>query len=229
VFNTITSYTKIISVERTNIFKSNSDKIAFNDLINYNWQDTSTKQALKRITNAKNYQTICGGITITVSYQIVPSCPYEANGSISVDLDSTKGGRAPYLISFEGEKFSTICTYANLSKGEYRIRIKDQSGCLSSLITIHLDDEECDPTIHKSFTPSKGEVMRIDFNKAENGKLKIINKEGTCIYSTSIRSTSYVQWNGKTDEGTFAEPDVYIYELNLNTEEKRIGQITITP
>jgi len=225
------SQTEIVTFKRSVYHNNQQSNTNFNNRCSdkYQYQDTSIKPSLKRITKAKNYQTICGGVTITADYIIVPSCPYEANGSISIELDSIKGGRGPYLFSFDGEKFSTACTYENLSKGEYRLRIKDQNGCLSSLFTILVEDNKCDEFTHKSFAPSKGEVISIAFDNPKNGILKILNKEGEIVYSSSITNKKSIGWNGKKMDGTIAEPGLYIYLLKLETVQLVSGQINITP
>ena len=56
-----------------------------------------------------------------------PLCYGQSNGAIVIS--GVQGGTPPYLYSFNGEAFSTVQNFSNLSAGQYDIQAQDALGC----------------------------------------------------------------------------------------------------
>jgi len=70
---------------------------------------------------------------------IESSCFGDAQGVIMIH--AIQGGLPPYLYSLNGEPFSNLNVYNNLSIGDYNIYVQDANGCeLSTLITLSQPD-----------------------------------------------------------------------------------------
>lgn len=140
----------------------------------------------------------------------------------SILLDSVRGSFTPYLVSFNESLFFPYqpdTLFNKLTPGQYRIEVKDSIGCLvSKEIEVAEDQELFVPTM---FTPN-GDGMNDQFeirNLPENSSLKVTNRWGKEVYSSSDYSNN---WDGKDeDEG------IYFWTLKSPGQGARNGWVNL--
>jgi hypothetical protein len=177
------------------------------------------------VTGEKKAIDPCLNIQIQASITAKPSCKEQSTGSVTIPINSIKGGVKPYTIQFNGSKPNAKKElYSYLSVGTYSIEIADSNGC-SQNFTKEVSESSCRKTNYV-FAPDKGEVWKINGLDDTPFHISILNISGKTVY-TSENIEGTFEWSGFSQQGGYLDAGLYIYILETNSGEKENGQVTI--
>jgi arylsulfatase A len=108
---------------------------------------------------------------------------------------SAKGGIPPYMFSFDNGNYDTTSHFINLSKGDYKISVRDSNKCISSSEAVVALTETCASDITISPNPSNS-VFKITIGNnliSEHIKIKVYGVSDKLVYSAQgTQKQSYV-------------------------------------
>lgn len=127
---------------------------------------------------------------------------------------SAKGGISPYMFSFNNGNFDTTSRFTNLSKGDYKISVRDSNKCISSSEAVVALTGNCASDITISPNPSNS-VFRITIGNnliSDHIKIKVYGVSDKLVYlAQGTQKQSY------TFGSTFIKG---IYFVEVGTETK---------
>jgi len=120
------------------------------------------------------------------------------------------------------QQISPIHTFPTIPDKNYYVNliVESEHGCKDSLQTVIVVENEYTMYVPTAFTPD-GDNINDTFKVVGNGidlnsfKLRVYNRWGEIIWETTNMQDA---WDGRIDNGNFAEPGVYTWLLDYTTE-----------
>ena len=167
----------------------------------------------------------CSNIFISAEVEIKESCEQKPTGTIQIVRSTIHGGTPPYLVSIDnGENFYSYFVFNELHQGKYIVWLKDRYNCLTNSGTYWISSHDC--SYEYVFAPEKGERWKVP-NNGITGHLKIYNRQGKMIFSDRIEIAGNYFWDGYSSANDPLPMGIYQFLLELDNNEKIIGNITI--
>jgi len=158
----------------------------------------------------------------------------DANGSIEINIFNVE---EPVTFSLDGGPIQSQETFANLSPGNYRIRIEDGNGCIKDTL-VNILQENCQIFIPNVFSPNgdnindRFEVYSQNNQAVQIQQFSIYDRWGNQLYNENNFFIDDISkfWNGNV-QNRKAPTGVYVYYLELISEEgsveKYAGDLTL--
>ncbi len=182
-------------------------------------------QLAKKNTSKNTEKINCDNVVIDALVTTEASCDNKPTGKIIIDLESISGGTSPYEVSIDNEEnYSNSFLFNKQFSKSYSVYIRDFNKCSTYLGSFLIDQEDC--SYEYAFAPDEGEEWKIP-TKTSSGSIKIFSKAGTLVYEEQLSSSIDYYWQGKSNVGNALPMGMYMFILNLDTEENLVGHVTI--
>jgi hypothetical protein len=166
----------------------------------------------------------CSAFSIQGEVNTSASCNDEATGNIIIQLNSIKGGTKPYKFSLHSEEdFRTVSQFSNLEAGQYKVFVQDKNNCIYEFKKVEIKSKNCPKEY--AFAPDRGETWEIPIRLGTSGWIKLFNRTGATVYSSSI--TNGMIWNGNDNNGLSLPMGSYSFIINYDNGEIIQGQVTL--
>jgi len=167
----------------------------------------------------------CSTVLISAEVEIKESCEQKPTGTIQIIESTIQGGTPPYLVSIDdGDNFYPYLVFNELSRGNYMLWLKDRNNCLTKSGSYWVSSYDC--SYEYVFAPEKGERWKAP-NNGITGQLKIYNRQGNMVFSERIETAGNYFWEGSSSSNDPLPMGIYQFLLELDNNEKIIGNITI--
>jgi len=145
------------------------------------------------------------------------SCLFGEKGSIEIDAS---GGKEP--LSFKlNKQTKEEGRFEDLSKGKYKVEVRDQNNCLIGKKEIALKSKRCQD-VPLAFNPDLEEWTY----ETEESRvtLKILNRFGKGVFSSEGENPS---WNGQNNAGEELKLDDYLFFVYKDGQVIDKGNVTL--
>lgn len=167
----------------------------------------------------------CHNVTISADVETKESCEQKPTGTIQIIKSSIQGGTPPYFVSIDnGENFYSSFVFSELPQGNYVVFIRDNHNCITNSGNYWIAIYDCN--YEYVFAPDKGERWKAP-NNGITGHIKIYSRQGKLVFSDRIDITESYFWDGNSSAYDPLSMGVYQFLLELDNNERIIGNITI--
>jgi hypothetical protein len=170
----------------------------------------------------------CASLVGDVAFYTVASCLGEESGELHINVESVKGGTAPFTFKL-GER-SAKARFEQLPAGQYSLIVTDANGCVvENAKKVTVGEKQCRKNKEYAFNPEYDQVWTIPYNKnKEAASMKILDKNGKLFYQTAVSANHPTEWNGESNTGLVLGMGLYLFTIEYADGSLEEGSIVVT-